>query len=90
MSYATDHLELLDKLPYKSLPIIIFFFAGLTFFKLEPLQKGNTVDLLVLTSLDGLLMILQTSLQKLDNLIRSSNVLSLPLQLVFPAKSVLT
>jgi hypothetical protein len=49
----------------------------------------NTVDLLVLTSLDRLLLIMTTLftiLQKRVTLMRRSIELSLPLQLVFPAQ----
>jgi hypothetical protein len=48
--------------------------------------KGSTADLLVLTSLDVVLLklkLLFTSVLKQATLMRRSNVLSLPLQLVF-------
>jgi hypothetical protein len=64
----------------------------------QSLQPGNpywrgwlsTVDLLVPTNFDQLLMIFQTTFtfyKKQDTLMRRSIVLSLPLQLVFPATS---
>ncbi len=49
-------------------------------------RKVSTVDLLVLTSLDQLLLIQQTFFTYLPSLMRRSTVLSPPLQLVFPDK----
>jgi hypothetical protein len=53
-------------------------------------ERLSTVDLLVLTSLDLLLLISRTLFffTKHGDLIRRSTVLSLPLQLVFPALAI--
>ncbi len=54
-------------------------------------ERLSTVDLLVLTSLDLLLLISRTLFffTKHGDLIRRSTVLSLPLRLVFPALATL-
>jgi hypothetical protein len=59
----------------------------------NPYRRGqlSTVDLLVLTSLDQLLLILKTLLTfftKQASLRRRSTLLSLPLQLVFPGFTI--